>query len=243
MISFVSFVRDLRGVMPMTSRLPLPSVTAQRRASPARALLAAVLFAAVLLPASTRAQPRPDAGTSPSGSGKSPPAPASSASSTPAPSPPAPAPGSAATLERLRAEHAAVKDALFRSRARRETLESALLSTQLTTVLTWEGGRRHVLKAAEVRLDGARLWDAGETPPGDRPVTLAPRGVPPGTHVLGVRVEVRGRENPKLGYVSEQTFTLVLAEGKKTTVSIVVDEDGDLPGYNPDIEVNVSQGK
>jgi hypothetical protein len=193
-----------------------------------------LLGAALLLAATARAQPsRPDAGAPSVGNG---------AAAKPS-SPNAAAPPSAATLERLRAEHAAVKDALFRSRARRETLESALLSTQLTTVLTWEGGRRHALRAAELRLDGVRLWDAGETPPGDRPVTLAPRGVPAGTHVLGVRVEVRGRDNPELGYVSEQSFTLVLAEGKKTTVSITVDEDGDLPGYNPDVEVKVAQEK
>jgi hypothetical protein len=176
--------------------------------------------AAAQTPAATG---RPDGGA-PSGN-----------SAAPAPPPP--------SLERLRAEHAAVKDALFRSRARRETLESALLSTQLATVLTWEGGRRHALKNAELRLDGVRLWDAGETPPGDRPVQLAPRGVPAGTHVLGVRVEVRARDNPKLGYVSEQSFTLVLPEGKKTTVSITVDEDGDLPGYNPDVEVKVAHDK
>jgi hypothetical protein len=197
------------------------------------------LTVALLLAASAQAQPpRPDAGA-PAGNGTA----AKSAGNGAAGPASAAAPPSAATLERLRAEHAAVKDALFRSRARRETLESALLSTQLTTVLTWEGGRRHALRAAELRLDGVRLWDAGETPPGDRPVTLAPRGVPAGTHVLGVRVEVRGRDNPKLGYVSEQSFTLVLAEGKKTTVSITVDEDGDLPGYNPDVEVKVAQEK
>ena len=197
------------------------------------------LGVALLLAASAQAQPpRPDAGA-PAGNGSAnKPTGNGAAAPTSAAAPP-----SAATLERLRAEHAAVKDALFRSRARRETLESALLSTQLTTVLTWEGGRRHALRAAELRLDGVRLWDAGETPPGDRPVTLAPRGVPAGTHVLGVRVEVRGRDNPKLGYVSEQSFTLVLAEGKKTTVSITVDEDGDLPGYNPDVEVKVAQEK
>jgi hypothetical protein len=190
--------------------------------------LPGALLALGLLAASATAAQNPDAGP--------PPAPAKPA----APAAPASSP---AALERLRAEHAAVKDALFRSRARRETLETALLSTQLEAVLAWEGGKRHVLKAAELRLDGVRLWNAAETPPGDRPVVLAPRGVAAGTHVLGLRVEVRARDNPKLGYVSEQTFTLVLNEGKKTSVEITVDEDGDLPGYNPNIEVEVSQKK
>jgi hypothetical protein len=198
---------------------------------PARSHLALALAGALLgTPAS--AGQNPDAGPPPPPPAKAPAAPTA-----------APAAASAATLERLRAEHAAVKDALFRSRARRETLENALLSTQLEAVLAWEGGKHHLLKTAELRLDGVRLWNAAETPPGDRPVVLAPRGVAAGTHVLGLRVEVRSRDNPKLGYVSEQTFTLVLNEGKKTSVEITVDEDGDLPGYNPDIEVEVSQQK
>jgi hypothetical protein len=57
--------------------------------------------------------------------------------------------------------------------------------------------------------------------------------------VLGVRVEVRSREDPKVGYVSDQSFSLNLPEGKKTTVEITVDEDGDAPSYNPDIEIEV----
>ena len=75
----------------------------------------------------------------------------------------------------------------------------------------------------------------------DRPLQLAPRSAPPGAHVLGVRVEVRARDNPKLGYVSEQSFSVVLPESKKTTVEITIDEDGDLPSYNPTIEIEVSQ--
>ncbi|HEY0712400.1 MAG TPA: hypothetical protein VGF45_06985 [Polyangia bacterium] len=59
--------------------------------------------------------------------------------------------------------------------------------------------------------------------------------------MLSLRLEVRSRENPKLGYTSEQTFTVVLPEGKKTAVEVTVDEAGDLPGYNPDIEVEIKQ--
>jgi hypothetical protein len=144
-----------------------------------------------------------------------------------------------ATLDRLRSEHAAIKDALYRSRARRDTLEGALLATQILPVLKWEGGGRYLLKQAELRLDGVRLWDASASPPGDRPVALAARGLPPGIHVLGVRIEVRLRDNPKLGYLSEQSFTITLPEGKKTTVEITIDEDGSPPSYNPDIEVEI----
>ena len=171
-------------------------------------------------------------------------APATSAPAPPRRRAPPPPPGDArgprrADLERLRAEHSALKDALFRSRARREVLENALLSTQLIPVIHWEGARRYLLKTAELRLDGVRIWEAGSAPLGDNPVTLAARGVPPGGHVLGVRLEVRSRENPKLGYTSEQSFAVSLPEGKKTTVEITIDEDGDPPSYNPDIEIEI----
>ncbi len=96
-----------------------------------------------------------------------------------------------------------------------------------------------MLRTAELRLDGVRIWDSGNTPPGDKPIELASRGIPAGAHVLGVRVEVRLRDNPKLGYLSEQSFSISLPEGKKTRVEITIDEDGYPPSYNPDIEVEI----
>ncbi len=152
---------------------------------------------------------------------------------------PATSPAQSATLDKLRAEHAALRDALFRSRARKDTLENALSATQLIPVISWDGGRKHVLRQAELRLDGVRIWESGNTPPGDKPIELASRGIPAGAHVLGVRIEVRLRDNPKLGYLSEQSFSIALPEGKKTRVEITIDEDGDPPSYNPDIEVEI----
>lgn len=151
--------------------------------------------------------------------------------------------GGAANLDKLRADYAELRDQLFRSRARRETLESALLSTQVLTTLRFDASRRYLCKHAEVRLDGVRLWEASEGGVGDKPVTLAPKSAPPGPHVLSVRVEIRPRDNPKLGYVSEQSFSLNLNEGKKTKVEITIDEDGSLPSYNPDIEIEIDEDK
>ncbi len=164
------------------------------------------------------------------------PAPAPEAARAPSAAPSA---GAARKIEALQAEYASLKDALFRSRARREALESALLSTQLVAKLRWEGSRHHLLKNVEVRLDGLRLWESGETPPSDKPVSLEPKSVPPGPHVLGVRIAVQARDDAKIGYVSDQSFAVTLAEGKKTTVEITIDEDGDLPSYNPDVDIAV----
>jgi hypothetical protein len=170
-------------------------------------------------------------------------APLSEPDPAPRAEPPAPPPSEKTkggpSVEALRAQYEALKDELFRSRARRETLEGALLATQLLPVIRWDGGRHHSVTRAEVRLDGVRLWESAEGLVGDKPVDLAAKSAPPGPHVLGVRVEVHSRDDAKLGYVSDQSFTVVLPEGKKTRVEITVDESGSAPSYNPEIEVEV----
>jgi hypothetical protein len=185
--------------------------------------------------------PEPAAAPAPS------PAPASALAAPPEPAPAPPPPPEKASktagpsVESLRAEYDEIRDALFRSRARRETLETALFSTQLLPTIVWEGGRHHSVKHAEVRFDGVRLWESNEGGlTSGKEVALAPKSAPPGPHVIGVRVEVRSRDDTKLGYVSDQSFALTLPEGKKTKVEITVDEDGSAPSYNPDIEIEVS---
>ncbi len=173
-----------------------------------------------------------------------PPAPAVEKAAAPDPAPAVAPEASAKTLvdlPKLRADYNELKDALFRSRARREALEGAILGTQMVSSIVWDGGARFVVKAAEIRLDGVRIWEAAEGQLGEKTVELGARALPPGPHVVGVRVEIRPRANPKLGYVSEQTFALSFAEGKKTRVAISIDEDGSPPSYNPDIEIEIDE--
>lgn len=152
------------------------------------------------------------------------------------PAQPVPSP----SLAELRAEYETLKDALFRSRARRETLERALFSTRLAAKIIWDGGRHHLLKRLELRLDGIRVWESDKPLTGDDPILLAGRSVPPGAHALAVRMEVRSRDDAKLGYVTEQSFTLALPEGKSTTATITIDEEGSVPSYNPEIEIEIA---
>src|SRR5690348_13967242 len=110
------------------------------------------------------------------------PAPAPRSAEPPPPAAEKPRAG-APTVESLRAQYEVLKDELFRSRARRETLEGALLSTQLVPSVRWKGGRHHSVTRAEVRLDGVRLWESAEGLVGDKPVDLAAKSAPAGPHV------------------------------------------------------------
>ncbi|MCG5055023.1 MAG: hypothetical protein KA712_18825 [Myxococcales bacterium] len=174
------------------------------------------------------------------------PVPPTPSAGVPAPETPAPAPEPGAgarspvlSAEALRARYDQLRDDVFRARARREVVEKVLFSTKVSLSLTWEANRHYVLEKAEVRLDGTRLWDASLRPVTEAPITLAERPVAPGAHVLSVRLEVRSRDQAALGYVSEQSFALSLPEGKATKVGISVDEEGSLPSYNPDIEIEI----
>jgi len=220
-------------------------------AADARAAGSRVARAPKHKPAKTKAAPPPEPQPEPEPApapvpAAAPAAPLAAPEPAPAPPPPPPPPAEKApkaagpSVEALRAEYDEIRDALFRSRARRETLETALFSTQLLPTIVWDGGRHHTVKHAEIRFDGVRLWETNEGLTSGKEIDLSPKSAPPGPHVIGVRVEVRSRDDAKLGYVSDQSFALTLPEGKKTTVEITVDEGGDAPSYNPDIEIDVA---
>ena len=144
-----------------------------------------------------------------------------------------------ASPEDLRARYDELRDAVFRSRARRETIEKALFSTKLKFELRWEANRHYRIEKAELRLDGTRLWDASDRPVTEEPITLAARSAAPGSHVISVRIEVKSRDAAQAGYVSEHSFSVNLPEAKETQVRITVDEDGSLPSYNPQLQIEI----
>ena len=160
--------------------------------------------------------------------------------------PPVPAP--AFDLAKLRAEYDRLRDELFRSRARAELVEEGIYASKLSATLRWKGAPDFILRRAEIRLDGNSIWDSGEKPLVDELIKVSERPAKPGPHTLTVRIEVRPgkkgeKEHADLGYESEQTFVVNVAEGRRTAVEITADDDGDLPGYEPEIEIGVESEK
>src|SRR5580693_5458545 len=101
---------------------------------------------------------------------------------------------------------------------------------------------------AEIRLDGNSIWDSGEKPLVDELIKVSERPAKPGPHTLTVRIEVRPgkkgeKEHADLGYESEQTFVVNVPEGRRTAVEITADDDGDLPGYEPEIALELKTEK
>ncbi|HEV3032502.1 MAG TPA: hypothetical protein VG319_12730 [Polyangia bacterium] len=187
------------------------------------------------------------------------PAPAAPAAETPparapAPKPPevatpatdaASAPGPSIDLQKLRADYDRLRDELFRARARAQVVQEGLYGARLAAELRWKAAPDAVIRHAEIRLDGATIWDSGDKPVTDDKLTVAERPCKPGPHALTLRLEVRpgtkkkGKDIDGLGYSSEQTFAIDVPDGKRTTIALTGDEDGSLPNYEPRIELEL----
>jgi hypothetical protein len=175
--------------------------------------------------------------------------PAADDDGAPAKAPPAPPPVPASIdVAKLRAEYDKLRDALFRARARAELVEEGVYASKLGAKIRWKGAPDFVLRRAEVRLDGNSIWDSGEKPLVDEQIKVSERPIKPGTHGVTVRLEVRPgkkseKENEGLGYEIEHSFVVNVPDGKRTTIEITADDDGDLPEYEPEIEVEIESEK
>jgi len=192
------------------------------------------------------AESAPEAGRTPGSKSAASSAGAGSESAEQQTAPPVPAAG--IDLAKLRAEYDRLRDELFRSRARAELVEEGIYASKLSASLRWKGAPDFILRRAEIRLDGNSIWDSGEKPLVDELIKVSERPAKPGPHTLTVRIEVRPgkkseKESADLGYESEQTFVVNVPDGQRTKVAITGDDDGDLPGYEPEIHVEVESEK
>ena len=151
-------------------------------------------------------------------------------------------------LAKLRAEYDRLRDELFRARARAELVEEGIYASKLGATLRWKGAPDFILHRAEVRLDGNAIWDSGEKPLVDELIKVSERPIKPGAHTVTVKIEVRPgkkgeKEHADLGYESEQTFVVEVPDAGTTTVAFTADDDGDLPGYEPEIELELKTEK
>jgi hypothetical protein len=167
----------------------------------------------------------------------------------PAPAPPAAPPPPATTdIAKLRAEYDRLRDALFRSRARSILVEEGVYASKLGAKIHWDGAPDFIMRRAEVLLDGNSIWDSGPKPLVDEMISVAERPIKPGTHNVTVRLEIRpgkksDKENEGLGYELEHSFVVNVPDGKRTTIDITADDGGDLPEYEPEIEIEIESEK
>ncbi|HUS68187.1 MAG TPA: hypothetical protein VMZ28_26820 [Kofleriaceae bacterium] len=158
------------------------------------------------------------------------PAPAATAPAAGIPAPPAeeePEP-KALDVDALRQEYLALRDQLFRSRARAAAVASAVYSSRMRLHLDYGSGRFYSVTRATVRLDGAGVYDdTGGAIAQDK----APRWtgfVAPGRHVVTVRIEAAGKDDQRFTSAVESSFVVIAPGGKDVIVRCRAEDDGDI---------------
>lgn len=181
-----------------------------------------------------------------------PPAPTSEAPPAPSAEAPRPPAAGAPDLEKLRAEYDRLREELFKARVRSQKASETVFPSKMDVRLRWKGGPDFVIRKARMLLDGAELWDSADRPQTDDVIQVTERSVKPGPHAFTVRLEIRPKTEvkggvkmgaDKLGYTSEHTFAIVVADSGITHLELTGDEDGNPPEYEPELDLEIETDK
>ena len=190
----------------------------------------------------------PDRAMEPQGAGEPP----ADATQPPEPPPKPPRPGVIPDLAKLRADYDRIREELFQARVRSQKVAEAAYPSKLSARLRWKGSPDFVIRRARFQLDGGELWNSADRAQADDLIDIAARSVKPGPHAFTVWLEVRPKTEKKggaktgldqLGYTTEHTFAIVVAETGTTALELTADEDGDPPEYEPELELEVDVEK
>ena len=204
--------------------------------------LLALLPAVAIAPATSAApaaprKPRKPAKPAPPPAPVEPPAPDPVVAPPPTPAAPEPAkppepepakPAEGADVDSLRQEYLALRDELFKSRARANAVASQLYSTRIQIKLTYTTGRYYSPAKSSIRLDGASVYeDAGGAIGGDDGIRFDGY-IAPGRHLITFHVEATGKDDDSFTSSTESQIVVKAVAGKDLLVAAKARDSGDI---------------
>jgi len=142
---------------------------------------------------------------------------------------PEPAPAAADTdVDTLRQEYLSLRDELFKSRARANTVASQLYSTRVQIKLTYTTARYYNPAKASIRLDGATVYEnvAGGIAADDG--VRFDGYLAPGRHLVTFRIEATGKDDDTFTSVTENQIVVKAVAGKDLLVAAKARDGGDI---------------
>ena len=204
--------------------------------------LLALLPAVAIAPATSAApaaprKPRKPAKPAPPPAPVEPPAPDPVVAPPPTPAAPEPAkppepepakPAEGADVDSLRQEYLALRDELFKSRARANAVASQLYSTRVQIKLTYTTARYYTPARSSIRLDGASVYeDAGGAIGGDDGIRFDGY-IAPGRHLITFHVEATGKDDDSFTSTTESQIVVKAVAGKDLLVAAKARDSGDI---------------
>ena len=131
-------------------------------------------------------------------------------------------------VDSLRQEYLSLRDELFKSRARANAVASALYSTRIQIKFAWTSGRYYGVGKAQVRLDGATVYeDAGGAIATDDGVRFDGY-VAPGRHLVTFRVEAAGKDDDSFTSTTESQIVVKAVPQKDLLVTAKAHDSGNI---------------
>jgi hypothetical protein len=131
-------------------------------------------------------------------------------------------------VDSLRQEYLALRDELFKSRARANAVASQLYSTRIQIKLTYTSARYYNPAKATIRLDGASVYENASGAIGTDDGVRFDGYVAPGRHLVTFRVEAAGKDDDTFTSVTETQVVVKAVAGKDLLVSAKAKDSGDI---------------
>ena len=139
-----------------------------------------------------------------------------------------PPPATDTDVDTLRQEYLSLRDELFKSRARANTVASQLYSTRIQIKLTYTTARYYSPAKSTIRLDGASVYeDASGAIAGDDNIRFDGY-VAPGRHLVTFRVEATGKDDDTFTSTTETQIVVKAVAGKDLVVFAKAKDGGDI---------------
>ncbi|MBA3395757.1 MAG: hypothetical protein H0T89_24140 [Deltaproteobacteria bacterium] len=131
-------------------------------------------------------------------------------------------------VDGLRQEYLALRDELFRSRARASAVASQLYSTRMQIKLTYTSGRYYNPAKSTIRLDGASVYENATGAIAADDGIRFDGHVAPGRHVVTFRVEATGKDDDSFTSVTETQIVVKAVAGKDLVIAAKARDTGDI---------------
>jgi hypothetical protein len=131
-------------------------------------------------------------------------------------------------VDTLRQEYLSLRDELFKSRARANTVASQLYSTRVQIKLTYTSVRFYNPAKASIRLDGATVYENGDGGIGGDDGVRFDGYIAPGRHLITFHVEATGKDDDSFTSVIENQIVIKAVGGKDLLVVAKAHDGGDI---------------
>ena len=134
----------------------------------------------------------------------------------------------AVDVDTLRQEYLSLRDELFKSRARANTVASQLYSSRIQIKLTYTSGRFYNPAKASIRLDGASVYENATGAIATDDGIRFEGYIAPGRHVVTFRVEATGKDDDSFTSTTESSVVVKAVPNKDVIVTAKAKDSGDI---------------